>query len=227
MKDCKAIIIYGAPGAGKGTQAELLTRRFYFIHFDTGRYLENQIYDPEKENDPIWQKARKQFDSGELLDPPFVLKLVSEFTTRVANAGMSIVYSGSPRTIYEAFGDKETTGLMETLSDKYGKENISIIFLDISEEETMARNSTRKLCSVCGLPILSASKLETCAFCGGKAKTRTLDDPKIIKVRLKEFKNRTYPIVERLKKEGFSVHKINGSPMPYKVHEKVSELLNL
>jgi adenylate kinase len=223
----KAILIYGPPGAGKGTQAELLARRYYFTHFDTGRYLENKIYSPDKKNNPEWQKAKEAFETGKLIDPPFVLKIVKEATERIADSGMSIVYSGSPRTLYEAFGEKNEEGLIKLLSKKYDKENIFVVYLNISEEESIARNSTRKVCSVCGLPILGASKLENCAFCGGKARTRTLDDPEIIKVRFKEFKERSFPILEKLKEEGFNVNEVDGSPMPYKVHEEVIKLLNL
>lgn len=223
----KAVIFYGPPGAGKGTQAELLARRFYFMHFDTGRYLEQEIYNSDKLDNPEWQEAKEKFESGELVDPGFVLDRVVEATEDMAEAGVSIVYSGSPRSVYEAFGEGGGYGLMKVLVEKYGKDNVQVVFLDISEEETMARNSTRRVCSVCGLPILGESKLETCAFCGGEAKVRTLDNPETIKERIKEFKKVTLPVLDELKERGFSVYEIDGSGMPYEVHEVVVDKLNL
>ncbi len=223
----EAVIFYGPPGAGKGTQAELLARRFYFMHFDTGRYLEQEIYNSDKLDDPEWQEAKEKFESGELIDPKFVLDRVVEATESMAEAGVSIVYSGSPRSVYEAFGKDGGSGLMKVLVEKYGKDNVQVVFLDISEEETMARNSTRRVCSVCGLPILGESKLETCAFCGGEAKVRTLDNPETIKERIKEFKKVTLPVLDELKKKDFSVYEIDGSGMPYEVHKVVVDKLNL
>jgi adenylate kinase len=221
----KVVIFYGAPGAGKGTQAELVAKRFYFIHFDTGRYLESEIYNPYKKEDPVWQEAKACFESGKLVDPNFVLNRVVDATNRMADSGVNIVYSGSPRTVYEAFGDNENKGLMDVLESKYGKEDIVIFYLDISEEETMRRNSTRRVCSVCGLPILGESKIESCAFCGGKPRVRTLDDPEVIKERIIEFKKVTLPVLEKLERNNFSVYKIDGSGKPYEVFEKIIDKL--
>ncbi len=101
----KAVIIYGPPGAGKGTQAELLERNFDFIHFDTGRYLEMMYKSPKVKTDRTLKKEKNLFDNGFLNTPSFVLGVVSRATKRIAQSGFSLVYSGSPRTMYEAFGD--------------------------------------------------------------------------------------------------------------------------
>ncbi|MEK7089865.1 MAG: hypothetical protein AAB920_03565, partial [Patescibacteria group bacterium] len=61
----------------------------------------------------------------------------------------------------------------------------------------------------------------------GPMRTRSLDNPEIIKVRLKEYRDRTYPIVAQMKKKGFSISKIDGEPLPYKVSDKVVKALKL
>lgn len=223
----QAVMIFGSPGAGKGTQAELLAKRFGFIHFDTGRYLETLLNSPEAESDPKLKEEKERFDSGELNTPSWVLSIVKEATRKIGKAGMSIVYSGSPRTLFEAFGDEENEGLLSVLTKIYGKENIHVVLLEINEEISIKRNSSRVVCSVCGLPILAESDLKKCSFCAGPAKIRSLDKPEIIKVRWKEYEERTFPIVDRMKKEGYEVHKIDGSPAPHEVYKKVMSELGL
>ena len=223
----QAIVIYGPPGSGKGTQADLLARKYDFIHFDTGRYLESLYRNPRLRKNPKIAFEKKLFDTGKLNTPSWVLKLVTEATKKIASAGSGIVYSGSPRTIFEALGDDKNKGLFETLIKLYGKKNIQVFKIKIRFQTSAKRNSKRLVCSVCGLPILAASGLKSCAFCGGKARKRTLDNPKVIKVRLKEYEERTLPIVKEAKKLGIEVTEINGEPAPYKVHESIVKKLGL
>ena len=140
---------------------------------------------------------------------------------------MSIVFSGSPRTIFEAFGDRKNTGLIETLTALYGKKNVSVIKLNIHDQSSMKRNSARLVCSVCGLPILATAKNRHCSLCGGAFRRRTLDKPAVIKVRLKEYAERTYPILAGLKKLGFKIFPVNGEPAPYKIHKVIAKKIGL
>ncbi len=223
----RAVIIYGPPGAGKGTQAELLARRFQFIHFDTGRYLEQLFRGLSAEADSVLRKEKKLFDTGILCTPSWVLEIVSDTTRRIAESGFSITYSGSPRTDFEAFGDDTNRGLLSLLEEMYDRDHIFIIMLEITPETSIERNSHRVVCSVCGLPILAETKLQRCAFCSGPTRKRTLDNPDIIKVRLKEFADRTYPIIEGMESRGYTVKRIDGLPDPYKVHESVMKVLGI
>ena len=223
----KAVIIYGPPGSGKGTQADLLARKFNFIHLDTGRYLESLLRSPKAKTDPILKREKANFDSGRLCTPEWVLKITREETERIAKAGYNLVFSGSPRTLFEAFGDKKTKGLTETLIKSFGKKNVSVVLLEVRDETSIKRNSHRVVCSQCGLPKLESVSLPHCPLCAGPMRTRSLDNPEIIKVRLKEYRDRTYPIVAQMKKKGFSISKIDGEPLPYKVSEKVVKALKL
>ena len=223
----KAVIIYGPPGSGKGTQADLLVRKFSFIHFDTGRYIEALLRSPEAKKDPILRREKKLFDSGMLCTPEWVLKVVREEATRIAKAGYNIVFSGSPRTLFEAFGDKHTKGLVETLAALYGVKNMSVVLLQVNDATSIKRNSHRLVCSVCGLPKLESAKLPHCPLCAGPMRTRSLDNADVIKVRLQQYRERTYPIVAGMKNLKFNIVKVNGEPLPYKVSEKVVTALKL
>jgi adenylate kinase len=224
----KVILIYGAPGAGKGTQADLLAKKLGFYHFDTGKYIEQTINDPENLKSKKFQKEKAIFDSGKLNTPSWVLKdIVIKNTKKLAKAGVRIVFSGSPRTLFEAFGDEKTKGLIETLEKLYGKENIGILYLDVKSESSVFRNSNRAVCSVCGAPVLyTENGAQTCPFCGAPLRKRSLDNPETIKVRLEEYKNRTQPILEELKKRGYEINIINGKPEPFKVFEEVKQKIN-
>ncbi|MEK7086801.1 MAG: nucleoside monophosphate kinase, partial [Patescibacteria group bacterium] len=201
-------------------QAELLAKKFGFIHFDTGRYFEALLHSPETQKNPVLRRERKNFDNGILLSPSWVLKVVAKATERIAKAGLNIVYSGSPRTLYEAFG-KNNDGLFKILEKHYGKKNITVIKLNVRGGTSLRRNSRRLVCAVCGLPVLAEAKAKKCSFCSGPLKKRTLDKPEVIKIRLKEYENRTYPILAKAKKGGFKVKTVDGEPEPYKVFERV------
>ncbi|MEK7465688.1 MAG: nucleoside monophosphate kinase [Patescibacteria group bacterium] len=223
----RAIIIYGPPGSGKGTQAELLTRRFPFIHFDTGRFIENLVYSPGATKDPIIRREKKLWETGILCTPSWVLKVVTDAVTRIAKAGYSVVFSGSPRTLFEAFGDKKYTGLVKVLEKLYGKKNVVVIKLDIHHTTSMKRNSQRFICSVCGLPIMAHSRQSHCSFCGAKMRTRKLDDPKVIPTRLKEYENRTFPILKELATQRFMIKHVDGEKLPYLIFKAVVKKLDL
>jgi len=143
----------------------------------------------------------------------------------VARADWNLVFSGSPRTLFEAFGDKKNIGLLALL-EKYYKKEIYFVNLLVKENTSLHRNGNRLICSVCGLPILSiCAGNEHCSFCMGKVYKRTLDKPEIIKVRLEEYRKRTYPIFQMAKKKKYKVFNINGELPPYQVYESIMKKL--
>lgn len=228
MVKSKAVILYGPPGAGKGTQAELLVRTRNFVHFDTGRYLEKElIYSPQPKNkNSTLARERKLFIEGKLCTPSFVLNLVKRETKKLVALGADIVYSGSPRTLYEAFGTKKVEGLIPSLINLLGRENVYIILIDVPEEVSLHRNTQRKICSVCGLQMLAGFKQERCSFCYGKLRKRVLDKPSIIKVRLREYEERTFPIMRELEKRKFTnLFKIDGTPHPFEVNKEIIKII--
>lgn len=223
----QAVILFGPPGSGKGTQAELLARRFRFTHFDGGRVIEGLIRGSGAMHSAALRQARKDFDSGKLCDPVWWLGEAKKATARIAASGSSIVYSGSPRTLYEAFGKGRAKGLLAEIARRYGKRNVYIIELRIREATTLRRNSHRKVCAVCGLQQLPGAKHPRCLFCDGAMRTRSLDKPSVIRERLKEYAGRTYPMLREFKRRGFRVIKVNGEPAPYRVFERVVQSLGL
>jgi len=229
-----AIIIFGPQGSGKGTQADLLAKKFNLFHFDTGQYIRNLLYDPANKNDKIIQRERKIVEAGVLATPSWVLKIVSEAVKKSAAMKQGIVFSGSPRTFYEGFGhgdgqqkgDKRQEGLIKTLKKHYGKENISVFIFNLPLKDSLKRINGRLVCSICHGPLLIQKiKLTSCPFCGGKIIKRKDDMEKSIKERLTEYQKRTTPIFAELKKQSYRIIEIDACPAPYKIFETICRKL--
>jgi adenylate kinase len=225
----KIVILFGPPGAGKGTQAELLADKTGYYHLESSKVIEHcfNTENPEKVFE-IEGKSYKVADekeiwlSGKLNNPPFVVNLLVEKIKELAEQEKSIIFSGSPRTVYEA--DIEAPLLIKL----YGLENITFFMLDIKPETTIHRNSNRRICELVRHSILFTKETEHLTLCpldGSKLVRRGLDDPKVITKRLEEFKERTYPIAADIEKQGIKVHKINGEPSVAQVHENIMSFI--
>ena len=221
--DKKAVILYGPPGSGKGTLANLLTKNFGFINFDTGQHLRGILYNPKFAKNKRIQKEKLLNQQGKLNSPDFVLKLVAEETKKIALLGSNIVFTGSPRTIFEAFGDKKNKGLMEVLGKLYGRKNIYIFELKIKAETSVKRNSYREICTICGQPslFLYTGKMSCCAVCAGPLEKRIDDNPKVFEIRLEQYQTRTKPIFHKLKEEDYKMYSLDAEPAPYKIYQEI------
>ncbi len=211
----KIVVIIGSPGAGKGTQAELLADKLDLYYFETARALE-ESWAQAKKSDYIEVNdgtkfylldEKKLFDDGILCSPPFVSFVVKRKITELAKQNKSLVLAGSPRTLYEG---KE---VMPLIIDLYGTQSILVLELKISDKESVWRNTRRKLCSKCRYPVpftKETQNLKECPKCGGELVTRTLDSEDVIKVRLNQYKERTHPLFEYFNELGIVIKEING-----------------
>ena len=226
----QVIILFGPPGAGKGTQAELLADRLGYYHFESSKVIEasfkneapEKTFEIEGESYKIADE-KKRWEAGLLNSPPFVVFLMVEKIKELAEMGKSIIFSGSPRTIYEA--EREILLLKEL----YGQENIKFILLEITAETTIFRNSNRRICELIRHSILFTKETENLTSCpldGSKlVRRKGLDDPETIKKRLEIFKEQTFPVLERAEKEGLSVNKVNGEQTVSDVFKDVLEAI--
>lgn len=223
----KAVIIMGPPGSGKGTQAKLIADMFGLVVVDTGKILRAILANPTTKE---LKKEKQLNDAGILNSPSFVLTLLTKTVTKIAKGGDGLIFTGSPRTMYETFGDSKKTGLIDTLERLYGKSNVSIIVLAVPQKASTSRNSARRSCVTCGTQLLSVVKgvtaLTRCPFCAGKLEKRVDDNARVIKTRLQEYASRTEPIIKKLKSTKRRVFVIDGTLLPYAVFDRLIKILS-
>lgn len=228
----KVVILLGPPGAGKGTQADILAQQAGFFHFETSKILEEELraHDPHETIEIAgkvyrYGDERKHFDRGVLLTPALVAYLVEKKIRELAHEGKRIVFSGSPRTLFE------TEAYLPLFSSLFGKEAVRIVLLIIPEDISIYRNSHRRICSQCRYPVQYFPETESwtrCPKCGGELIQRgSLDTPEVIRVRLGEYKERTLPIVAFLRKNGISVRELDGNASIETVAHRIADALAL
>ena len=217
MDKKSVIILIGPPGSGKGTQAELLAEKFGLFHLESSKVIEEKLknIDPD---DWILQREQHLWESGQLNTPETVLKWIQEKIREIAGKGQGIVFSGSPRTILEAEGE------MPILEELYGKDSIKVFNIELSEYESIKRNSKRRICKGSRHPIPNFPEFENITKCpkdGSEIITRVLDNPETIKVRYGEYLNRTFPVIDILEYKGYKITKIKGDQPIEKVYNDI------
>jgi adenylate kinase len=150
----KAVILFGPPGAGKGTQASLLSDKYSFYYLETSKVLEeifNFSDDGFKEIEGkkyYFKDQKKLWEEGYLCDKEFVTDLIKEKIGEIFKKGESLILAGSPRTLYEG------KIIEPLLSELYGKENVKTVLITLSPERSIFRNSHRRICELFRHPIL-------------------------------------------------------------------------
>lgn len=216
----------GPPGSGKGTQGRLIADAFDLVTIDTGHIL-RKIF--ARATTQQLKKEKKLNDSGKLNTPSFVLNLLTRAITSVAKTGDGLICTGSPRTLYEAFGDSKKEGVVQTLERLYGKKNVFFIILLIPQKASISRAMARRGCKTCGAQLLSTVKgtedLSRCPFCAGVLIKRTDDVAHVMETRLREYATRTEPIINTLRSTKRRVFFIDGTKLPYAIFDQIARIL--
>lgn len=228
----KVVILLGPPGAGKGTQAEILVERHGFFHFETSKVLEEALrtHKPNEFVDVSGKQYRygdekKLFDAGALCTPEVVASLVEQKIRQLASKGNAIVFSGSPRTLFEA------RAYIPIFQELFGHERLRVVLLNLPPETSIYRNSNRRICSRCRYPVPFFPETEAwtrCPKCEGELVRRgALDTPDVIRVRLREYTERTLPIVDFFRQEGLALYDIDGNASIETVAHRIAHALSL
>ena len=177
------LILLGAPGAGKGTQAEILSKKLDIPTISTGNILRAAI----KNGTPVGLKAKSYMDSGKLVPDEVIIGIIGE-RLEEEDCRKGCILDGVPRTIAQA----------EAL-EKADIKIDAVIAIEISEEEILRRMSGRRVCEACGssynLEALPPRVEGICDNCGGKLIQRKDDTPETVRERLKVYHTETEPLV--------------------------------
>ena len=196
------IIILGAPGAGKGTQADILCQEMVLTHIASGDLFRQAL---EKKTE-LGLLAKTYMEKGELVPDEVTIKMILE---RIAapDCASGCLFDGFPRTLEQA----------EALDKAFAAQGKSIdkaIYIKVPDEELIKRLSGRWICRNCQTPyhlISSPPKVPgKCDKCGGELYQRPDDTEETVKERLKVFHDLTIPILDYYKKQNKLI-KVNGN----------------
>lgn len=186
------LILLGPPGAGKGTQALLLSKTFDIPHISTGDLLRAAV----REQTTLGKEAKSYIDSGQLVPDRLVTSIVEE---RLSNIGMhkGFILDGFPRNIFQA------KAIDAFLTQK--SEDIDwVIYLDASNEIIVQRLSGRRVCENCSINFhiknLPPKKQGICDNCGHKLIQRDDDKAVTISNRIKIYESQTKELIDYYKK---------------------------
>lgn len=184
------LIILAPPGAGKGTQAEILSKHYEIPAVSTGAILRKNI----KDGTPLGDIAKKYIDDGKFVPDDVMIDIVKNRISE-DDCKNGFILDGFPRNIEQARAFKNS-----------GVAPDKALYLDVSDETIIERVSGRLECSKCGTSyheVHRQPKTEgVCDVCGGELKKRADDTPETVKERLKTYHEKTEPLIHFYKEEG-------------------------
>lgn len=210
------IIMLGAPGAGKGTQAKKIADKYQIPHISTGDIFRANI----KEGTELGKKAKSYMDQGQLVPDELTLELIMErFQNPDCKNGY--VLDGFPRTIPQA------EALTEALAKK-GETIDYAINVEVPDENIINRMGGRRACLACGSTyhiVYAPTKVEDiCDRCGEKLVLRDDDKPETVKNRLNVYHNQTQPLIEYYTKQG-KLAEVDGTQSMEDVFNAIVKIL--
>ena len=208
------LILFGAPGAGKGTQAAELVKKYNLTHISTGEMFRNAI----AEKSAMGELANSYISKGCLVPDDVTVEFVKK-RLALEDCKNGFILDGFPRTLHQA----------ECLDQICLESNIKIDFvidIEVPTEELIARLSGRRVCKDCGAsyhtmfnkPIVE----DKCDICGGQLYTRKDDSKESVAVRLKTYQAQTTPLINYYKNKGILLE-INGQQ---EINDVFKEIVN-
>jgi adenylate kinase len=207
------LVFLGPPGAGKGTQAKLLSQRMGFLHLSTGDLLREAV----KNQTPLGKKAKEYMDRGELVPDELIVQLIEETMPKDG----TVILDGFPRTVNQALALEE---MLRVKGEKISK----VLFFDVPDEVIIDRLSGRRVCSKCGAVYhvkYNPPKVEgVCDLCGGTLVQRDDDREEVVRKRLEVYRRQTQPLIEFYQERGI-IYKLDAGKGVEELFEEVKGLV--
>ena len=210
----KNLVFLGPPGAGKGTQAKMLSQELGLLHISTGDILRSAV---EKKT-PLGVKAKEYMERGELVPDDLIIALIEEVLPQQGG----FVLDGFPRTVAQAKA-------LDRLLDSKGMSLSAVILFDVPDDTVVERLSGRRICPRCGavyhVRYNPPKEDEICDRCGAKLIQREDDREEVIRKRLSVYREQTAPLVEYYSERDILV-KLDASRPIEEIHRRLLEILD-
>ncbi|MES3038198.1 MAG: adenylate kinase [Bdellovibrionota bacterium] len=208
------LILFGAPGAGKGTQSSLLVEKLGYSQLSTGDLLRNAI----KAGSALGTEAKSFMDKGLLVPDEVVLGLVEEFLKAKPT---NVILDGFPRNLQQAL-------MLNKLEEKIQVFFKNVISIDVPQNLLFERISGRRVCRGCGAvyhtkysPPKTAGQ---CDKCGSEVYQRADDKEEVVKTRLATYEQQTLPLRDHYSQKGI-LKVVDGDRAPEMVFEDIKKIL--
>jgi adenylate kinase len=210
------LILFGPPGAGKGTQADRLQSDFQLPFISTGDMLRANV----KAGTELGRKAREFMDAGELVPDDLIVAMAAE-RLQESDAQDGFILDGFPRTIEQAKAlDKQLSEL--------GRRVTAALLIDVPDEELVRRLSGRRVCVKSGhnyhIDFDPPKHDGICDQDGSRLIQRDDDKPDVIRNRLRVYHDQTEPLVEYYDEQGL-MRRVDGTRQPTEVHDHIRAMI--
>ncbi|HEY4662809.1 MAG TPA: adenylate kinase [Candidatus Humimicrobiaceae bacterium] len=209
------IVLLGSPGAGKGTQAKVISKKFDIPHISTGDILRHEI----KGGSELGKKAAGFVESGKLVPDGIIIEIIKNEISR-GRSKNGFLMDGFPRNLEQAV-------MFSDLLEQLGISLDNVININVSKEEIIDRLSRRRICSVCkGVFSIGGKNKEPekCPKCNGDLIERKDDKKEVIKHRLDVYESETRPLIDFYAGKGLLVN-IDGSGEEKEITKRILEVL--
>jgi adenylate kinase len=181
------LVLLGAPGAGKGTQAKMLAGKYGILHISTGDILRENV----SNNTELGQKAKEYMDKGELVPDTVLIDIIKDRLSK-PDTDNGFLLDGYPRTIPQAVA-------LDYIFGQLGKKLDVVIDIKVQDEELVARLAGRRMCK-CGasyhVKFNPPKEDGICDVCSGELYQRDDDTESSVKTRLVAYYNQTHPLID-------------------------------
>ena len=211
------LILLGPPGAGKGTQAQMIAESDHIPQISTGDILRKAV----KEGTPLGKKAKVFMDQGKLVPDEVVIGIIDE-RLREPDCNPGFILDGFPRTTSQAEA-------LHPILSKMGKSIDHVINIEVDTEELVQRLTGRRTCKNCGAMfhiLFHPPRLEgKCDRCEGPLYQREDDKEETIRTRLDEYQRQTAPLIKYYQLKNF-LRSVRGVGGEKEIFERIVRLVN-
>ena len=209
------ILLLGAPGSGKGSQAELLEKEYGIVQVSTGDLLRDAVSNKTE----IGVKAKGKMEKGELVRNECVLELLSKRLGK-PDCDNGVIFDGFPRNI-------EQIKLLEDLLEERGKELDLVVNIEVPFDLIITRLNSRRICNDCGKGynmITNPPNGKNCESCGGEIIIRDDDREDVVRNRLDVYDKNTKPLISHYSQKGIMIN-IDGVGKIAEIYQELTKYI--